>query len=203
VPAATDWRPYQVTTVGFVAALLLNLATGNDLWLDYTLIGFGLFLLAIGIVRLGLVRPPSSAVWAVGLTAALHYGGGSLSGLHQMGGPNGAYYVFPWWDNVVHVVGSASLAVAAFAILRDQLPEARRGLVVFLAAASSALVGTLAELYEFTQFVFLGTVDQGFYTNNLVDLYNNVLGAALGAGLYAQLESHRVARVPTPAASPA
>lgn len=185
------WRPYLATGTALAIALGVNALTRNGLWFFYTLIGSGLFLLLVGFVRLRWLKPPSSAVWAVGVVAALHYGGGSLSGLHQFGGPNGAYYVFPWWDNVVHVLGSAAVSVAAFVALRARLPHTSRALVATLAICLATLAGVLVELYEFAQFALLGTIDQGFYTNNMVDLYNNLLGAAAGVALYARVVDAR------------
>lgn len=161
-------------------ALALNLATGNGLWLAYCLLGLAVFLFVVSLVRTQRIRPPTRAVWMVGIAWSLHYVGGSLSGLHQIGGPNGLYYAFPWWDNVVHALGSAAVAVAAAAVFL----QLGRGLAAFLAVAVATLAGVLVELYEFAQFVWFGTVDQGFYTNTLVDLYSNLIGAALGAILY-------------------
>ena len=181
-----------------VCALALNVATGNLLWLAYSLVGVAVFAFGAGLVRAGRWHPETRAVWLVGLTWGLHYVGGSLAGLHQIGGPNGLYYAFPWWDNVVHALGSAAVAVAATAALLRTLP-ARRGLCAFLGVAVAGLVGTLVELYEFAQYLWFGTVDQGFYTNTMVDLYDNVVGGALGASLYV-LTAPKAVPPPSPAA---
>ncbi|MBI2078723.1 MAG: hypothetical protein HYT80_10200 [Euryarchaeota archaeon] len=175
-----DWRPFVITGIALAAALALNLVTHNRLWFWYTVLGLGILLTFAGATNAYRLRTPPAAVWGVGLTAALHYVGGSLSGLHQIGGPNGLYYAFPWWDNVVHVLGSAAVAIAAYATLAARV-HASRPWLALLAASLASLVGVLVELYEFAQFVFLKTVDQGFYTNTVLDLYYNVLGAALGA----------------------
>ncbi|HLF15955.1 MAG TPA: hypothetical protein VI796_00770 [Candidatus Thermoplasmatota archaeon] len=198
--ATTDWGPYRFTAAALAVALALNLWTGNTLWLWYTVLGTSLFLLAVGRVRLRRLHPPRRAVWMVGLAASLHYVGGSLSGLHQIGGSNGLYYAFPWWDNMVHVLGSAAVGVAAAAGLLRLLPG-RPVLVGALSACVGVAAGTLVELYEFAQFEWFGTVDQGFYTNTVVDLYNNLVGASLGAILF--LRSGRRQPLPLqPASSP-
>jgi hypothetical protein len=184
-PAAPDWRPFRATAAALLAALALNLWTRNALWASYTLIGLGLWATVAGLVRWTAWRPHPRAVWLVGLTLALHYGGGSLSGLHQVGGPNGLYAAFPWWDNVVHFLGSGAVAMAAYTALEPLLR--RRALAAFLAICVATLAGVLVELYEFFQFYFLGTVDQGYYTNNMLDLYNNLVGATLAACLMARL----------------
>lgn len=177
--AGNDWRPFHATGIALGVAFALNLATGNGLWLGYTLIGLGGFFTLVGLVRVRRWRIPPGPAWGAGLAGALHYLGGSLSGLHQVGGPNGLYYAFPWWDNVVHFLGSISLALIAHIALGSYaLPRWLRGL---LAASLAVLAGVLVELYEFAQFLWLGTVDQGFYTNTVLDLYYNLLGASAGA----------------------
>jgi hypothetical protein len=183
-PATVDWRPYQATAAVLSVAIALNLLTGNRLWLAYSVLGAAVFAFGAGFVRAGRWRPPTRAVWLVGLTWGLHYVGGSMAGLHQVGGPNGLYYALPWWDNVVHALGSAAVAVAATAGLLPRLPG-HRTLAALCGVAVACLVGTLVELYEFAQYLWFGTVDQGFYTNTMVDLYDNVVGGAVGASLYA------------------
>lgn len=190
----THWLPYRVTAGVFAAALLLNAFTGNGLWMAYTLVGTTVFSVVVGLVRHHDLRIPPMAVWMVGLAAGLHYAGGSMGGVHQIGGLNGLYHVFPWWDNTVHALGSAAVAVAAVALLDIALPTAHRALVGFLGLAVAALVGVLVELYEFAQFVFFGTVDQGFYTNTLLDLYYNLIGATLAVVLYGRWSRVRPAR---------
>lgn len=166
--------------------MALNLASRNGLWFWYTVLGLSVLFVVAGFQRLYRWSLPPVAVWSVGLTAALHYGGGSLSGLHQIGGPNGLYYALPWWDNVVHSLGSAAIAIAAYALLAAHARGVRRGVLILLSIALASLVGVLIELYEFAQFVWLGTIDQGFYTNTVLDLYYNVLGGAIGSIAYAR-----------------
>jgi hypothetical protein len=198
---AVDWRPYRATLAVLALAIALNLATGNALWLGYSLFGLAVFALVAGLVRAGRMRPDPLAAWLVGLSLSLHYAGGSLSGLHQVGGPNGLYYAFPWWDNLAHALGLAGVGVAACAVLLRVLPG-RLLLCAFLGLCVAAFVGTLVELYEFAQYLAFGTVDQGFYTNTMVDLYSDLVGGALGSSLYA-LAWRRKALAPGAAPRPA
>lgn len=193
-PAPIDWKPYIATGTTLLVAFALNAYTGNRLWFWYTSVGAMLFLVVAGLVRHRRPEIPSLAAWLVGISGAMHYIGGSLSGLHSVGGLNGLYFVFPWWDNVVHFLGSFALGVAAVAYLERRVPEG--SLVIVLGVALASLVGVLVELYEFAQFAWLGTIDQGFYTNTLLDLYYNLLGAAAGAYSYGRL------RKPATAADP-
>jgi len=196
------WRPYAATGMLLACAASMNLATGNRLWMGYTVFGASLLLIAIGLARLkGWFIPPRPA-WLLGAMAALHYGGGSLSGLHQVGGANGLYYAFPWWDNLVHIVGSTAVGLASAMAVHAVLPG-RRWAAFALAACVATTFGVLVELYEFSQFAWFGTVDQGYYTNTMVDLYNNLVGAMLGAWLFARDPDGMMARdmPPTPAAA--
>lgn len=172
-------RPaYGATAALFIFALATNAATGNLLWLWYTTVGALVFgTLVVLQVQSG-VEVPERLVALVGVAAALHYGGGSLSGVHWVGGENGLYLMFPWWDNLVHLLGSAAVAGLALALWPASLVR-HRGLRVFFALAVSALVGVAVELFEFLHFVWAGTVDQGYYTNSMPDLYYNLLGAVL------------------------
>jgi hypothetical protein len=177
-----DWTPYRVTGAVLGAALLLNLWTGNGLWFWYSTVGAGLFFFIVGLTRQGRLHLPRRSAWMLGIAGGLHYVGGSLSGLHSIGGPNGLYYVFPWWDNVVHALGAGALAVAVGTLMAGRL-VGPRWLFVLVVASVASLFGILVELYEFAQFLLLGTIDQGFYTNTVLDLYYNLLGAVVGAVL--------------------
>lgn len=182
-----DARPWALTAMALFIAIAMNVATGNRLWLYYSVTGTVVFLVIMGFVRLRRIDVPPMAVWMVGVAAALHYVGGSLAGVHRFGGVNGLYHAFPWWDNVVHFLGSFALGVAAAALLARDVP--RPGIRMVLATCFAVTVGNLVELYEFSQFVFFGTIDQGFYTNTLLDLYYNGLGAASGAVVYVRFNS--------------
>lgn len=190
-----ELRPFY-TAIGIVTlAFFASVSTRNDLWTWYTLLGLGLLLGATGFARGGRLRLEPRAAWLLALVLSMHYLGGSLSGLHRFGGVNGLYYAFPWWDNAVHALGAAAVAVAAHAWLRDV-----RGLSptagVLLAVATASLVGVVVELYEFANFLAFGTVDQGFYTNTVLDLYYNVVGATLGALAHLRLTRRRAEDAP-------
>lgn len=180
-------RPWALTAIALGLALVLNLWTGNRLWLGYTIFGTTGFLLLLGLIRANRIEIPAGAVWMVGIAAALHYIGGSMAGLHRFGGgtENGLYYAFPWWDNVVHFLGSWAVGVAAVALLARHV-TGPSFLLPMLATCVAVAIGALVELYEFAQFVFFATIDQGFYTNTLLDLYYNLLGGGAGAFIYAR-----------------
>lgn len=173
-----DERPFRATAVLVGASVAWNAWTWNVLWLWYAVLGLGVVLVAWGLARAGRLRVSPAAAWLIGLTLALHYGGGSLSGLHRFGS-NGLYYAFPWWDNVVHALGSAAIALAVASALR-QVQGLRRWHVIVLSIGVASMVGVLVELYEFANFLVFDTVDQGYYTNTVLDLYDNLLGGVAG-----------------------
>ncbi|MEA3136510.1 MAG: hypothetical protein QOC71_791 [Thermoplasmata archaeon] len=177
------WRraPYVVALLLVASAVIVNAAVGNRLWFVYSLVGL------IGTATLVALdsayhwRLPDRLLWWTAVPLAMHYLGGSLSGLHQWG-TNGLYYALPWWDNLVHFLGSGAVGVAAAYLLAPRI--ASRRLTIFLAGCVATTLGMLVELYEFTGFLWFGTVYQGFYTNTLLDLYYNGLGAFAGAWLW-------------------
>lgn len=160
-------------------ALAANVWNGNRLWTAYTLVGVVLFAAFLALDRRGIVRIPPGTLLAMTVLGALHFLGGSLAGVHRGFGVNGAYYVFPWWDNVAHFLGGGVVWMLADVVLRDRLGIPTRRVATSVAAvAFAALAGIAVELYEFTGFIAFGTVDQGFYVNTMLDLYYDVLGAA-------------------------
>lgn len=176
-------RPPYIAAWAIVAlAVAVNGALGNRLWLGYSLVG--LLLVAVIMFLDTKLRwdLPDRLLWWCGLPLAMHYLGGSLSGLHSWGN-NGLYYALPWWDNLVHFLGSAAAGVAAAYLLAPRLPRQRRT-VIFTAACIATALGMAVELYEFIGFLWFGTVDQGYYTNTILDLYYNSLGGFAGAWLW-------------------
>lgn len=163
-------------------AVVANAYVGNRLWFWYSVVGVVLVTVVMALDRLYRWHLPDRLLWWCGMPLSMHYVGGSLSGLHQWG-TNGLYYALPWWDNVVHLIGCGAAGVAAAYLLAPRLPG-RRVAVVFLAGCVATTVGMLIEFYEFVGFLYFGTVDQGYYTNTVLDLYYNALGGFAGAWLW-------------------
>ncbi len=176
-------RPAYLVSLGIVVlAVAANAAIHNRLWFSYSAIGVVLVVTVMvldGVYRWHL---PDRLLWWCGVPLAMHYLGGSLSGLHQWG-TNGLYYALPWWDNLVHFIGTGAVGVAAAYLLAPRLPR-QRAVVVFAAGGIATTLGMLVEFYEFAGFLWFGTVDQGYYTNTVLDLYYNALGGFAGAWLW-------------------
>lgn len=195
--AQAPWRraPYVAAFALVAVAVATNAAVGNRLWLGYSLVGLVLVGTVAALDAAYRWRLPDRLLWWCGVPLAMHYLGGSLSGLHQWG-PNGLYYALPWWDNAVHFLGAAAVGVAAAHVLAPRLRPGRgaRATTVVLATCVAATLGLAVELYEFTGFLWFGTVDQGYYTNTVLDLYYNALGGFAGAWMWTR---------PRPTAGPA
>lgn len=180
-------HPWRIGAAVLLAALGLNLATGNGLWIAYTLVGIAAFTGLYLAEQRGIWRIPRGTLVGLSVLAALHFLGGSLAGVHEAFGVNGAYYVLPWWDNLAHFLGGALAWLLFDAVLRQWLDlEERQGATTLGALGVAVLAGVLVELYEFSGFLFFGTVDQGFYVNTMLDLYYDVLG-----GVAIAVWSHR------------
>lgn len=165
-----------------VLAVAVNAGLHNRLWFTYSLVGVLIVVAAMALDRHYRWHLPDRLLWWCGLPLAMHYLGGSLSGLHRWGS-NGLYYALPWWDNLVHFLAAGAVGVASAYLLAPRLPRQPR-LVVFLSVCIGAFLGLLVELYEFVGFLWFGTVDQGYYTNTVLDLYDNALGAFAGGWLW-------------------
>lgn len=165
-----------------ILALVLNLSTGNGLWLAYTLVGVLAYAILFVLDRRGKLDVPSRTLMAMAIVASLHFLGGSLAGVHSVFGVNGAYYVLPWWDNVAHFLGGAVGWMFFDFLFRARMGLEERRVATSLAAVGfTAMAGIGVELYEFSGFLFFGTIDQGFYTNTMLDLYYDLLGAGAAA----------------------
>lgn len=177
------WRraPYVVAFLLVASAAAVNAAAGNRLWLTYSLVGLVGTATVVALDRAYRWHLPDRLLWWTALPLAMHYFGGSLSGLHQWG-TNGLYYALPWWDNLVHFLGAGAAGIASAYLLQARVTSRRLGL--FLAGCVASTIGMLVELYEFLGFLWFGTVDQGFYTNTVLDLYYNALGGFTGAWLW-------------------
>ncbi|HUR25524.1 MAG TPA: hypothetical protein VM327_05870 [Candidatus Thermoplasmatota archaeon] len=173
--------PYVVAFLLVASAVAVNAAIGNRLWLSYSLVGLVGTGTVMALDRAHRWHLPDRLLWWTMVPLAMHYLGGSLSGLHQWG-TNGLYYALPWWDNLVHLLGAGAAGVGAAYLLGPRL--ASRQLAVFLAGCVAATLGMAVELYEFAGFLWFDTVDQGYYTNTLLDLYYNALGGFTGAWLW-------------------
>lgn len=190
------WRraPYVVALLLVALAVAVNSAVDNRLWLVYSLVGLAGLGALLGVDRAYRWHLPDRLLWWTTVPLAMHYLGGSLSGLHQWG-TNGLYYALPWWDNVVHFLGAGAAGVAAAYLLAQRVSS--RGLATFLAGCVASTLGMAVELYEFAGFLWFDTVDQGYYTNTLLDLYYNALGGFTGAWLWLRRPAAQPQMTPT------
>lgn len=176
--------PLLLVAAALLCLALATFAEGKRLWAAYNAVGATLALaLAVVLWWQRLELPRAAALVCLG-TAMLHYVGGAVGGP----GINGMYAAVPWWDRVTHFAGAAGVAVLALGLLRAAsrrdggwtLPASALALFAFCLAVA---VGVGVELFEFGAWAMFGTIDQGFYSNTMMDLFDDATGAAFGAAL--------------------
>lgn len=176
----------------FLAAAFASLALataleGKRLWAAYNLLGV-LFTLIFALVihRLRVPIPPRATMICY-IAVCFHYVGGSLGGHFGLTGINGLYAAIPWYDRVTHFAGASGIALLTFHLLLEM--SRARGWIVserawaVFAFACAMTMGVFIELFEFGAWTFFGTVDQGFYSNTMMDLFTDTAGAAFGSSV--------------------
>lgn len=191
-------RPGHVVPLLFLAGAFacISLATlleGKRLWAAYNAVGATATLLFALVVRRHRIDLPRWPTLACFLALCLHYVGGSLGGHFGIRGVNGLYAVFPWYDRVTHFGGALGVSLLLWHLLAGL---ARRGAwnlppaaLSWFAFGLTMAVGVAVELFEFAAWFLFGTIDQGFYSNTMMDLFVDACGAAFGAGLALTLET--------------
>lgn len=201
------WRtvmPFLVGLTTFALLAALNHARGFDLWRNYALSGLGLGGITTWVVYHYDVRVPHYIQWVIVVGLWLHYGGGSLGspdpyhmGLFGYHGINGAYHVHSWWDNLTHFMGiGAGTMAIAYLLEAYQVRRAlawRRSVVFALAVTVGLATGVGVELYEYLGKAVFQTIDQGGYSNTMMDLHFNILGAVVGGALAVTIDRRRLA----------
>lgn len=170
--------------VAFASLSIATYLEAKPLWAAYNALGV-LFTLTFALVIRRLRVPlPGRATALCYIAVCLHYVGGSLGGHFGVAGVNGLYAKIAWYDRVTHFAGAAGVALLCFHLL-GQL-EAAHGWVIseravaIFAFTIAMTLGVFTELFEFAAWTFFGTVDQGFYSNTMMDLFTDTAGATFG-----------------------
>lgn len=190
-----DWRTVMPSLVGVAlcgALAILNEVRDFNLWRNYAVAGLFMGSLLTWVLWHKDVRIPHYIQWMIVVAVMLHFGGGSTGspvrgeeGLLEMRGINGAYHVYPWWDNLTHIAGTLA-ATLGFAYLLEMYQLRRRlgwsPRTVFAFSLTAGLAtGVGVELYEYLGKTLFQTIDQGGYYNTMGDLVSNLVGATVGA----------------------
>lgn len=173
--------------VAFASLAVATWLEGKRLWAAYNTLGvlFTVVFLVV-VARLCVPLPPRATAICYA-AVCLHYIGGSLGGHFGIVGVNGLYAVFPWYDRITHFAGASGIALLVFHLtlnLRDARGWVVPSQVIALGAFGMAMsFGIATELFEFGAWAFFGTIDQGFYSNTMMDLFTDTCGAAFGASV--------------------
>ena len=206
-PRRPDWRtvaPFLVGLACFALLAALNQARGFELWRNYALTGVVMGGTVTWLLYRWDVRIPRYIQGAIVTGMLLHYGGGSLGspdpyrmGLLGYHGINGAYHVHSWWDNLTHFAGIGAGTMAIAYLLEAY--QTRRGLawnkrsLWLLSVVAGLASGVGVELYEYLGKTAFQTIDQGGYSNTMLDLVFNILGACAGGALAVTVDRRRFA----------
>lgn len=175
--------PLSILALSLAFLSLATFLEGKRLWAAYNAIG-SVATLAFLVVTIKLdLQLPRGATLVLYATAMLHYVGGSLGGHYGITGINGLYAVFPWWDRMTHFFGATGVAMFGYHVLKLRGWNVPSSGLAFFAFVLAIAVGVGVELFEFAGWTFFGTIDQGFYSNTMMDLYDDTTGALFGAAL--------------------
>lgn len=109
---------------------------------------------------------------------------------HASGILFGLYWTLKGYDIAMHVFGGAWIALFSLYLLGKRVPvfdiTKHKGMTFFIVLGFAALAGVLWEFYEYLGDVFIldkypFMAQQGGVFDTLKDLFNDLLGALLGA----------------------
>jgi uncharacterized membrane protein YjdF len=172
------------TAAYIVAAIIYVLKEGSTEFLIYVGIFAAVFLLAFLIsIRYEL---PIWMLWLLSILGALHLAGGwvivrgdVLYNLVLIPIPNWTGLTIWKYDQLVHPFGAAAVALISYALLERSTPLRRMALF-----AAAFMIGNgggaLNEVIEFITKITIPHTDVGGYYNTALDLFFNMIGAAIG-----------------------
>lgn len=172
------------TAVYLIAATIYVLKEGSVEFLIYVAIFAVVFLVAFYVsVRYEL---PIWMVWLLSILGALHLAGGwvivrgdVLYNFVLIPIPNWTGLTIWKYDQLVHPFGAAVVALISYALLERSTPLRR--LTLFAAAFMIGNGGgALNEVIEFITKITIPHTDVGGYYNTALDLFFNMVGAAIG-----------------------
>jgi uncharacterized membrane protein YjdF len=136
------------------------------------------------------IKAPNGFLWALSIMGILHMAGG---GIHVGSERLYAYRILNIYasatdpglvlfryDQLVHMVGYAVIAVSILYALRRGAPALGSLAAAALAVCAAMAIGSLNELGEFTAVLMLPSTGVGDYFNTMLDLSFNTIGAVIG-----------------------
>lgn len=148
-------------------------------------------------------RIPNGFLWALSLMGILHMLGG---GVHVHGERLYAYRIWDLYstsdaglalvryDQIVHMLGYAVVAVAIHYLLRRTSPDMDAIGRAVLSILAVMAIGSINELAEFFVVLTLPSTGVGDYFNTMLDLSFNTLGAVIGVSVF---EAYRGLKKPS------
>ena len=176
-------------TLAYIVLFSIGFMYGGDYeFAIYTVVMFAALIVTALIARD--TNAPHGFLWTLSLMGVLHMLGG---GVHVNGDRLYGYRIVDIYtsatdpglvifkyDQLVHLVGYAVIAVSIHYVLRRAAPS----LGVLAGATLSILaamgIGSINELGEFSTVILLPSTGVGDYSNTMLDLLSNTIGAIVG-----------------------
>lgn len=180
-----------------IACSAMALMQGNNEFMLYAVI---MVIFIVGILALHMrIRFSRTVLWLLAIWGLLHMAGGTLSippeytdawrAASDPGDRPSQAVLYslrihpdlPRYDQIVHVFGFFTAALACFQGLLVLLGAPRALATAFAAALMSIGLGAINEVIEFIAVLSMPETNVGGYTNTAWDLVSNTIGAVAGA----------------------
>ena len=181
-------RAVFVFTILYIVAFSIGFYIGGD----YEFVIYTVMMLAATVLIPIIIRDleiPVSLLWMLSFAGVLHMLGG---GVHVDGQRLYSYIIYPFYmsptdpglqifrfDQFVHLFGYAVIALCIHYVLRRYNPNADPVFIALLTIFATMGIGSLNEIVEFLATLSLPSTGVGDYSNTLLDLISNTLGAII------------------------
>jgi len=175
-------------TLFYIVAFSIGFFIGGDYeFVIYTAVMFGVLLVVTLIVRE--YEIPNPFLWVFSFAGVLHMLGG---GIHVGGQRLYGVIIYPFYisatdpgfqifryDQLVHIFGYGVIALCIHYALRTYIPNADPVLRACITVLATMGIGSFNEIAEFFATLSLPSTGVGDYSNTLLDLTSNTLGAII------------------------
>jgi uncharacterized membrane protein YjdF len=180
-------------TLFYIVAFSIGFSIGGNYeFVIYTLVMLGVLLVVTLLVRE--YEIPDGLLWLFSLAGILHMLGG---GVHVNGDRLYGLILYPFYisptdpgfqifryDQLVHFFGYGVIALCIHYALRKYTPQSDPVLRACITILATMGIGSFNEIAEFFATLSLPSTGVGDYSNTLLDLASNTLGAIVGVSAY-------------------
>jgi hypothetical protein len=176
-------------TLAYIVLFSIGFMYGGDYeFAIYTVVMFAA-LIVTGLIARD-TQAPNGFLWALSFMGVLHMlGGGVHIGGQRLYGyrivdiytsaTDPGMVIFKY-DQLVHLIGYAVIAVSIHYVLRRAAPSLSTIACGTLSILVAMAIGSINELGEFSTVIILPSTGVGDYSNTMLDLSFNTIGAIVG-----------------------